>query len=489
MIRLALILNINGFLLMLLSLFMPMGIAFSLYYGDNDIKAQLYSALITFLGGAALWLFSGGWKLDFNQVRKRDGYVIVFLGWLLISCFGSLPYMIYGSIPSFTDAFFETMSGFTTTGSSILNDIESIPHGILFWRSMTHWLGGMGIIVLTLAILPLLGVGGAQLFGAESSGSQSDKIHPQVQGTAKRLWGIYALLTALQVILLYCGGMSLFDAICHAFGTLSTGGFSTKQGSIADYPSAYIHYVIIIFMIAGGMNFSLHYHLLHGRIRTVWQNEEFRFYLTSITVVVAIVTAGVYYYTPHGAEKSFRDAAFQVVSLITSTGFVSADYEKWAPFTPYLFLLLMFTGACAGSTTGALKMVRILLLVKTGFLELKRLIHPNAIIPIRLDGKMVPKRELENILAFFFLYMMIFIIAAFAMSFEPAFAHNPLPSALSSVASTLGCMGPGLGVVGPVNNYALVSDPGKWLLSFMMLLGRLEIFTVFVIFTPSFWKL
>lgn len=488
MIRFALIININGLLLIILSLFMPIGALFSLYYKDNDIPALLISALITAAAGITLWLASGGKKIDFNQVRKRDGYLIVFFGWLLISSFGALPYVIHGSIPSYIDAFFETMSGFTTTGASIMNNIEDAPHGILFWRSLTHWLGGMGIIVLTLAILPLLGVGGAQLFGAEVAGPNQDKIHPQVKGTAKRLWGIYAALTFTQMILLMFGGMSFFEAICHAFGTLSTGGFSTRQSSIAAFDSAYIQYVIIIFMFLGGTNFSMHYHFLHGRIKTVLKDEEFRFYLVTVIIITLVVFAGVYYYTPEGFEQSFRDASFQVVSLVTSTGFVSADYEKWGPFSPYLFLLLMFTGACAGSTTGAIKMVRILLLVKSGFIELKRLIHPNAIIPVRLNGKIVSKEVKDNILAFFSLYMIIFIVSSFFMTFEPAFIENPLPSALSSVASTLGCMGPGLGVVGPVNNYAEVSDLGKVFLSFLMLLGRLEIFTVFIIFTPSFWK-
>ncbi|MCB1172191.1 MAG: TrkH family potassium uptake protein [Leptospiraceae bacterium] len=488
MIRLTLVINITGFLLILLSFFMPMGIIFSLYYGDQDIVALLASSVITALSGFIMWLVTGGKRHDFNQVRKRDGYVIVFLSWILISAFGALPYIVYGSIPSFTDAFFETMSGFTTTGASILNNIENMPHGLLFWRSMTHWLGGMGIIVLTLAVLPLLGVSGAQLFGAESSAASTDKIHPHVQGTAKRLWGIYALLTILQALLLFCGGMSVFDAICHAFGTLSTGGFSTRQDSIAAWDSAYIQYVIIIFMFLGGTNFSMHYFIIHGRLRQVFRDEEFRFYFSTTAIVSILMAVVVFSYTPAGVEQSFRDASFQVVSLITSTGFVSANYETWAPFTPYIFLLLMFTGASAGSTTGAIKMIRLLLLVKASFAELKRLIHPNAIVSVRINGRAVARSVIDNVFSFFILYILIFIAASIIMSFEPAFAESPLHSALSAVASTLGCMGPGLGVVGPVNNYALVSDGGKWLLSLMMMLGRLEIYTVFIIFTPSFWR-
>ncbi|MCB1319487.1 MAG: TrkH family potassium uptake protein [Leptospiraceae bacterium] len=487
MINFRIVFNLTGMLLVLVSLFMPVGIVFSLYYGDQDSGSLLLSALITAAVGLGLYFSNHYWKADYLRIRKRDGYVIVTMGWICISAFGALPFYIHGAIPSYTDAYFETISGFTTTGASILNDIESMPHGLLFWRSMTHWMGGMGVIVLTLAILPLLGVGGAQLFGAEVSGPNKDKIHPQVQGTAKRLWGIYVLFTLIQTVLLLAGGMNLFDALCHAFGTMSTGGFSTKQASVAAF-SPFVHYVIIVFMFLGATNFSLHYHAMHGRFKTVFKDEEFRFYLIFTVVVTLFVAGTIFYFQDANAEQSFRDGAFQVVSIITSTGFVTADYEAWAPHTRFVFLILLFTGGCAGSTTGALKMIRILMLIKNGMLELKRLVHPRAVVPIRFNGRIVPISIINNILAFFFFFIMIFLLGTLAISFDPAFAEETLASAMGAVASTLGCMGPGIGVVGPMNNYAALSIPGKWLLSFMMLLGRLEIFTIFIMFSPSFWK-
>ena len=470
---------------MLVALFMPTGIIFSLYYGDNDIFALLLSAGISLLFGFFLWAITGfNVRSDYSELRKREGYVIVSLGWIVVSAFGALPFVINGAIPSYTDAFFETISGFTTTGASILNNIESIPHGLLFWRSLTHWLGGMGIIVLSLAILPLLGVEGTKLFVAEVAGPTKDKIHPHVQGTAKRLWGLYVILTGVETLLLMIGGMSFFDAICHAFGTMATGGFSTKQASIAHYQSPFIHYVIIVFMILAGTNFTLHYHALHGRIYAYFKDEEFRFYIILMGIITLFVTGTIAFFTNVGIEKSFRDAAFQVVSIITTTGYITADYEKWASYSQFFFIILVFMGACAGSTTGGIKMIRILLLARNGLLELKRLIHPRAIVPVRLNDKLVPQPIVNNILAFFVLYMLVFVFGTMIMSFTGL----DFKSAIGSVSATLGCVGPGIGSVGPVSNYAHITVFGKWFLSFLMLLGRLEIFTILVMFTPSFWK-
>lgn len=475
-----------GLMLTLIALVMPLGVGFSLYYGDEDVLPLLESAGITFVSGLLLFgLTSIGGRPDYNKLRKREGYVIVAVAWVAISAFGALPFVIHGAIPSYTDAFFETISGFTTTGASILSNIEGVPHGLLFWRSMTHWLGGIGIIVFSLAILPLLGVGGTQLFIAEVSGPNKDKIHPQVQGTAKRLWGIYVLLTMLCVALLMAGGMNLFDALCHAFGTLSTGGFSTKNDSLAHYDSAFIHYVVIFFMFLGGVNFSLHYHAMHGRILAYFRDEEFLFYVMVVMVNIAFIGATIMIFNPDTSfERAMRDSAFQIVSIISSTGFITADYEKWAPYTRYVFFILLFAGASAGSTTGAIKMIRLLILAKNGVTELKRLLHPRAVIPVRINGRMVQPEIISNVLAFFALYMLIFLNGSLFMSF----LGLDFASAMGSVAATLGCIGPGIGLVGPVHNFAAIPDAGKWFLSLMMLLGRLEIFTILVIFSPAFWK-
>ena len=485
MINYRLIVNILGMLLMLIALFVPVGALFSVYYGDDDIFALVISSLITFFSGFLLWAATGFQRASRGtELRKREGYLIVSLSWIIISAFGAIPFVLYGAIPSYTDAFFETISGFTTTGASVLNDIEAMPHGLLFWRSMTHWLGGMGIIVLSLAILPLLGVGGAQLFDAEMAGPTKDKIHPQIQGTAKRLWGVYFVLTALETVLLMFGGMSFFDALCHAFGTMATGGFSTKQASVAYYNSAYIDYVILIFMFIAGTNFTLHYHAFHGRFRNFVKDDEFRFYFWMTLSLVIITAFTIFRHTPAGVEKSFRDSAFQVVSIISSTGYATADYERWSEYSTYMFLVMLFFGASAGSTTGGIKMIRLLLLSRNGLLELKRLIHPHALVPVRLNGKIVPENIIQNVLAFFVLYILIFVTGSLIM----VATGMDILSAMGAVAASLGCIGPGIGTVGPMGNYHDVSVFGKWFLSFCMLLGRLEIFTIFVIFSPSYWK-
>ena len=486
MLHLNIIFNIMGLMLTLIALVMPTGIAFSLYYGDDDIDALLISTGITFTVGVLLFgLTSIGGRPDYNNLRKREGYVIVALAWAVISTFGALPYYVYGGIPSFTDAYFESMSGFTTTGASILTDIEALPHGLLFWRNLTQWLGGIGIIVFSLAILPLLGIGGTQLFIAEVGGPNKDKIHPHVQGTAKRLWGIYVSLTVLAALLYMAGGMNLFEALCHAFGTLATGGFSPKNDSIAHYDSPFIQYTFIVFMFLGGVNFGLHYHFIQGRLMSYFRDEEFLFYLGVVIVNIAFITGIILYFQDaYTVEKALRDATFQVISIITGTGYVTADYEAWSHFTPFIFFVLMFAGASAGSTTGGMKMIRLLLLSKNGLLELKRLLHPRAVVPVRINGRLVQPHVIGNIVAFFVLYMVIFINGSLVMSI----IGLDFMSAMGSVAATLSCVGPGIGGVGPAHNYSEIPDLGKWFLCFMMLLGRLELFTILVIFSPAFWR-
>ena len=481
MVKKNVILNFVGFLLILEGIFMLLGIPFSIYYGDDDIYILLFSGISISILGLVLFLLT---KDKDKEIRKREGYIVVSIGWIVTSVFGAIPFVIHGAIPSYTDAFFETMSGFTTTGASILNNIEELPHGLLFWRSVTQWLGGMGMIVLSLAILPILGIGGMQLFVAEVPGPTKDKLHPRVRETAVRLWGIYLLLTLTEVLLLYLGGMTLFDSICHSFTTMATGGFSTKQASIAYYQSPFIHYVIIFFMFAAGVNFTLHYHLLHGRFSNLYKNEEFKFYATVI-LFWSISIAILLYFSGYGnSEESFRDSLFQVVSMITTTGFVTADYELWGTLLLILFFLFLFSGGCAGSTGGSIKIVRHLLLIKNSLQELRRLIHPRAVIPVRYNNHSVPQDIISNILAFFLFYIFIFIMGSLIM----AMLGLDFLSAIGSVATSLGNVGPAIGSVGPTDNFALIPDAGKWFLSFLMLLGRLELFTILVIFSPAFWK-
>jgi len=476
------VIKIIGFLLILVGFFMLTGIPFSVYYGGDDIPALLISGLGTVLFGTILWF-----TMKVNQVTeisKRDAYLIVTLGWVASSIFATFPFLIHGSIPSFTNAFFETMSGFTTTGSSILTNVEALPHGLLFWRSMTHWLGGMGIIVLSLAILPLLGIGGMQLYQAEVAGPSKEKLHPRVTETAKRLWAIYVILTFAEVCFLLLGDMSLFDALCHAFGTLATGGFSPKNASVAHYNSPYIEYIIIVFMFLGGTNFALHYLALHGKFKSYFQDDEFKFYISFIFITVLFATFYLVLSNSQSLESAFRNSAFSIISILSSTGFVTVDYEAWAPFATQFFLFLLLFGACAGSTSGGVKMIRYQLLIKNGILEFKRLIHPNAVIPVRHNNKTVSSEIISKVSAFVLLYLAIFAIGSVTM----AFLGLELQSAMGAVAACMANIGPGLGTTGPVSNFSDVHDVGKWVLSFLMLLGRLEIFTFLIIFLPAFWK-
>ncbi len=476
------IIKFLGILLILLAAFMLVSLTWSLYYHETaSVRAFLISSVLTAATG--LLFYIAGLKHDHRNIRKKEGYLIVTLTWVSISLFGAFPAWIAGAIPSYTDAFFETMSGFTTTGATILEDIEAVDKGLLFWRSTTHWLGGMGIIVLTLAILPILGVGGMQLFVAESPGTTPQRLHPRIKQTATRLWGIYVGLTATQTLLLMAGGMSFFHSINHAFSTLATGGFSTQNDSIAGY-SPFIQYVIIFFMIMAGISFALHYYLLKGQFRKVSGSEELRFYFSVIGIFTLILTAGIFITQQTGVEEAFRDSLFQTVAIATTTGFITADYLQWSNLLWFLIFLLMFTGGCIGSTGGGLKMIRVLVLVKNTRMELKRLIHPMGVIPVRLDGRAIPQQIITNFLAFFLLYVLLFFIGAAIMSFFDL----GFESSIGASIATLGNIGPAIGSLGPVDNYAHVPQAGKWILSFFMLLGRLEIFTVLLLFSPSFWK-
>ncbi len=481
MINIKAVLKVISFLLILDGFGMLLGIPFSLYYGDNDWNALLFTGSGIIAVGIVLFLLT---HEDKFEVKKRESFIIVGIGWIVMSLFGALPFVVHGSIPSYTDAFFETMSGFTTTGASILNDIEAMPHGLLFWRSLTQWFGGMGIIVLSLAILPILGIGGMQLFVAEVPGPTKDKIHPRVRETAKRLWGIYAALTLAETLLLMLGGMTFFDAINHSFTTMATGGYSTKQASIAYFTSPFIQYVIIVFMFLAGMNFTLHYFWIHGKFGRLKRDDELKFYALVIFGVSLVIAIDLFSQHHGGLEKSFRDSLFQTVSTVTTTGYVTSDYESWGPFYQILFFILLFAGGCAGSTGGGIKMVRHRILMKNSALELKRLLHPRAVLLVRFNGHIVSHEIMSNIIAFAFWYVAIFLFGTLVMSL----LGLDFASSIGAVATSLGNVGPGIGTVGPSFNFSHVSIAGKWVLSALMLVGRLELFTILIIFSRSFWK-
>lgn len=458
---------------------MSLSIPISLYYKSDDLFALILSSVITLIAGLVLKFSTRQNKND--EVKKREGYLIVALGWLAMTLVGTLPYVLSGAIPNYTNAYFETISGLTTTGASILNDIEGLPKGVLFWRSMTQWIGGMGIIVLTIAILPLLGVGGMELFASESPGPTKDKIHPRIKETAKRLWFIYFSLTVVECILLMFAGMDFYDAINHSLTTMSTGGFSTKQQSIGYFNSPAVHYIIIVFMFLAGTNFTLLYFGFKFKIKKFWENDEFKWYVAAVLALCAIIIPVIY---NNSFEESFRSVLFQVVSILTTTGYATTDFTTWGSFITFIFFLLLFAGASAGSTSGGMKIVRIVLLMKNGFLEFKRRLHPNAIVPVNLNGQVVSSKIIYNLLAFVFFYLFMFVIGTIIMTF----LGLEFKEALSAVATSIGNVGPGIGEIGPSGNFYDLPDLAKWVLAFLMLLGRLELFTIAILFTPYFWR-
>jgi len=483
-----------GLLMLFNGGFMLLSALISLIYKDGVTLQICYAGITTVLVGVIAMVFT---KDHNKEMNKREGYIVVSFGWVIMSLLGTLPYVFTGSIPNFTDAFFETISGFTTTGASILNDIEAVPKGVLFWRSLTHWIGGMGIIVLAIAILPLLGIGGMQLFAAEAPGPSADKLHPRITDTAKRLWLIYFGYTAAETLLLTVAGMSFFDAINHALCTLSTGGFSTKNASVAYWNGEpIIQYIIIFFMFLAGTNFVLSYFAFKGKVQKIIQDEEFKLYFKFIAIFTGIAALIIYFRADVSlssiehpmvwgeGESAFRHALFQVLSVITTTGFVTADFTLWTPFLMVFFFGLMFLGGSAGSTSGGVKVVRQLILIKNGFLEFKRTLHPSAILPVRYNKRAISGDIVFNILGFFILYMLSFIIGALGFSMMGI----EFKAAIGLAASTLGNVGPALGDFGPVNNYAPLPAIGKWWASFLMLIGRLELFTVLILFTPFFWR-
>ncbi|HDZ07039.1 TrkH family potassium uptake protein [Maribacter sp.] len=492
--NLRIIFHLMGLLLLCNGGFMLLAAVVSGIYQDGATLSIMLASITTMFVGVFMMYYTRGHK---KEVKQKEGYIIVTFGWIVMSISGMLPYLFSGAVPTVTNAFFETISGYTTTGASIMDDIEAMPEGILFWRSLTHWIGGMGIIVLAIAILPLLGIGGMQLFSAEAPGPTGDKLHPRITDTAKRLWLIYFGYTVAETILLQIAGMSFFDAINHAMATLSTGGFSTKNASVAywnDQPM--IQYIIIFFMFLAGSNFVLSYFAFKGKVQKVFKDEEFRYYAGFVIVFTIIVALGVYYkaniteLTPGypmvlgKVESAFRHSLFQIISVITTTGFVSADFTQWTPFLTVFFFGLFFLGGSAGSTAGGIKVMRHLLIIKNGVLEFKRTLHTNAIIPVRYNNKTVKEKIVYNIIGFFVLYMLLFIIGALVLGF----LGLDFESAIGGAASSLGNVGPALGSLNPVSNFNSLPDLAKWWCGFLMLAGRLELFTVLILLTPYFWK-
>ena len=463
-----------------LSMAGPLLVAF--LFKDSSIYALFLSLIITSLTGLILLVSTR--NPESRQLNHRDGVAIVTLGWVMAGLFGTLPYILSGTIPDFTNAYFESISGFTTTGASILSNIEALPEGILFWRSLTQWLGGMGIIVLSIAILPYLGIGGMQLYKAEVPSPVVDKLKPRISETAKTLWKVYLLFTLIEVVLLLAGGMPVFDAICNAFCTMPTGGFSIKNMSIAHYNSVYFDCVFIVFMLLAGINFALHYRLIKGDLKIFGRDSECRVFLILVAVFVVLITLNIYGSVYSSIAQALRYAAFQVSSIITTTGFVTADYETWPALSQLILLICMFLGAMAGSTGGGMKTMRVMLLIRHGYQQVFKIIHPHAVTTVKLGGRPVPEDILSSIWGFFILYLGLFVVASLIM----AFLGLDLISSIGSVAASIGNIGPGLGVVGPAQNYSDIPLIGKWILVLCMLLGRLEIYTVIALLAPAYWR-
>ena len=455
-------------------------LACDIFYQENVTGAFVISIIITIATGLSLrWCFPSK-----EEIGSKEAFAIAAFGWTLVVCFGTLPFLFAGTFPSFIDAFFETMSGFTTTGASVLANIEKHPHAILFWRNQIQWLGGMGIVVLLVAIIPALRLGGVRLFKAEIPGPTPSKLTGTIKDTAKLLWLIYVVISAAEVICLYVSGMSLFDAVTHMFGTMPTGGFTPRNLSVSTFNNPLFESIIIVFMFIAGINFILIYGLLRGEVKNFLKNSEFLFYVGVILTCVLITTVELRLYIYQSIFTALRYASFQVVSITTTTGFVTANYDTWPALSKTILLVLMFVGGCAGSTGGAIKSMRVFLLLKQAYRELHKLVHPQAVIPIRWGDKVISEDVLRNITGFFSLYVLTFIICSFIM----AGLGLDMISAISSVAATLGNVGPGFGLVGPTQNYSSIPAAGKMVLIFCMLLGRLEIYTVLILLIPAFWK-
>ncbi len=477
------VLRMLSYILLIISGCMVVPGIIAVVNNENDallgISATIVISILIFSG---IKFFTRG--SDTVNLSTRDGFLFVTLSWITASLVGALPFYISGAIPSMADAYFETMSGFTTTGASILSAVEVLPKSLIFWRSLTHWLGGMGIVVLTVAIMPALGIGGLQLINAEAPGPTVDKLSPRIAETAKILWLIYLGLTVAETILLLFGGMNLFDSLTHTFGTVATGGYSTKNNSVAYFNSAYIDGVITVFMVLSGINFSLHFWLITGRFKNLIKDSELKGYLAIFSVSTIFITFDLFMKSYNSIWESLRYASFQVATIMTTTGFATADYEKWPFMSQAILFILMFVGGCSGSTGGGIKVLRIVTLMKQGFNEMKYLIHPRGVFTLRINRQPVKKDIVYSISGFFFLYILMLLITTLVVSSSGADVETSFTSALA----TLGNIGPGFGKVGPTENFGFFPAYVKWWFSFAMLAGRLELYTVLILFTTVFWK-
>jgi trk system potassium uptake protein TrkH len=463
------------------SMLWPLGI--SLYYWDAGLGPLLKGFAVSLAAGLILF-FAGKSPGSGASITHREGMAATTLGWAAACLAGAIPFYFSGFFPQPVDCIFEAVSGFTTTGASVLKDVEIIPHGLLFWRSLTHWLGGMGIVVLGLAILPFLGVGGMQLYKAEVPGPVVDKLKPRIKETAMILWKVYLAFSVAEAILLLLGGMNLFDSLCHTFGTMATGGFSTKNASIGFYHSAYIDVVVTIFMIIGGINFALHFQLFRGNARPMWRDPEFRFFMGFVGAFILIIAVSVYGKEYASFAQALRYSSFQVSSIVTTTGYATADFKLWPALAQFLLLVCMLVGSCTGSTGGAMKCMRIMVLLKQCYSELIRLIHPRAVVPVKMGRQPVGTEVLRGIFAFVTLYFGILGVSIILV----AATGVDLITAITAAMACLGNIGPGLGAVGPADNYAGIPAFAKWVLTLDMLLGRLEIYTMIIIFVPRFYR-
>ncbi|MBA4321942.1 MAG: potassium transporter [Odoribacter sp.] len=480
MINFRIIARVFSLMLIIEGLCMFFSALISLVYNEPYAKAFIYSGLITSVTG--IIVFSPLRNED-HVYGKREGYIIVTGIWVIFTLFATLPFLFSGTITSFTDAFFEAMSGFTTTGATIVTNIEGLPHGILFWRSLIQWLGGIGIIILSLSLLPVFKDINVQISTTDFTGQPSDKIHPKIKETGKRLVLIYILITLTEAIILTFGGMTVFDAVCHSFTTMSTGGFSTHNEGIAAFSSPFIKVVLSFFMFIAGTNMAIIYFGLKANFRKIFNNSEFIYYLI-ICFVFSVIVSAILLQNTGLAGKSILDGTFHVISIITTTGFYTNNYSLWSNFLVLIFFVLMFTGGTAGSTSGGIKIVRLMIMTKNNRMELRRLLHPNAFIPVRLNHKTVPQIMVYNVLVFVTLYFLIFCLSAMVISLM----GYDIITSFGASAAMLGNIGPGLGTLGPFSNYSAVPEAGKWFMSLIMLLGRLELITVLILFSRSFYR-
>lgn len=485
MIHFKIIHRILGVLLLIESGILLLCSFFPIFYGEKDLFGFVMASLITACCGMTFMIIGKSARNKESGMTRRDGYIVVAISWVLFSIFGSMPYFVSGYIPSFTDAYFETMSGFTTTGATIIDDIEAMPHGLLFWRSLTQWIGGLGIVFFTVAVLPIFGVGEVQLFAAEAIGPKRGKLHPRISVSGRWIITVYVLITLLCAICLRLCGMGVFDSVNHALCTAATGGFSTKNASIAFYNSHSIEYVITFFMFVSGINYGLLFFVaFRGKIRRLLEDTEFKWYLTITLVFTVIVAVSLYVSTPYNGAASIRNALFHVTAIITTTGFTTTDYTQWPPFVWMLLGLGMYFGACAGSTSGGMKSIRIAVLFKSMRNEFNRILHPNAVLPVRVSGKVIPPSTRQSVLTFsIFFFALVFVGWFFylAMGIDIAEAYGISLSCLSNIGLTIGNNGCNI----PWSDMPWI---GKWFSTFLMLIGRLEVFSVLLIITPAFWK-